>query len=156
MKPSPRSGFRSARCRASISSSESDFDGCGLDQLRSSTTDPAHGSVAINLPFSDPLGGSISYQYKIDFAETLLVRRCDDSFAITIGDDYSPNPKSIPPINVFVDNHAQRPPGNCPMPGGEPTGQRDAQIKKCKKKFPGEAKAKKRKKCKKKANLLPV
>jgi hypothetical protein len=140
----------------SIPCSESDFDESGLDQLRSSTTDPAHGSVVINLPFSDPLGGSISYQYKIDFAETLLVRRCDDSFAITIGDDYSPNPKSLPPINVFVDNHAQRPPGNCPMPGGEPTGQRDAQIKKCKKKFPGEAKAKKRKKCKKKANLLPV
>ena len=37
-----------------------------------------------------------------------------------------------------------------------PTGQRAAALKKCKKKFPGKAKAKKRKKCKKKANLLPV
>jgi hypothetical protein len=36
------------------------------------------------------------------------------------------------------------------------TGQRDAQIKKCKKKYKGEAKAKKRKKCIKKANKLPV
>ena len=38
-----------------------------------------------------------------------------------------------------------------------PTGQRAAaRFKKCKKRFPGKAKAKKRKKCKKKANLLPV
>jgi hypothetical protein len=37
-----------------------------------------------------------------------------------------------------------------------PTGERAAAPKKCKKKFPGKAKAKKRKKCKKKANLLPV
>jgi hypothetical protein len=36
------------------------------------------------------------------------------------------------------------------------TGQRAAAIKKCKKKFKGKARAKKRKKCIKKANLLPV
>src|SRR5262245_33712622 len=36
------------------------------------------------------------------------------------------------------------------------TGQRAAAIKKCKKKFPGKAKAKKRKKCIKKAKLLPL
>jgi hypothetical protein len=40
------------------------------------------------------------------------------------------------------------PPGN--------TGQRAAAIKRCKKKFKGKAKDKKRKKCIKKANLLPV
>lgn len=43
--------------------------------------------------------------------------------------------------------------GPCPATA---TGQRAATLKKCKKKFPGKAKAKKRKKCKKKANLLPV
>ena len=37
-----------------------------------------------------------------------------------------------------------------------PTGQRAAALKKCKKKFPGKAKAKKRKKCIKKARKLPV
>jgi hypothetical protein len=36
------------------------------------------------------------------------------------------------------------------------TGQRAAAVKRCKKKFKGKAKAKKRKKCIKKANLLPV
>ena len=41
-----------------------------------------------------------------------------------------------------------------PPPG--PTGQRAAAKKKCKKKFPGKANAKKRKKCIKKANRLPV
>ena len=41
-------------------------------------------------------------------------------------------------------------------PTASVTGQRAAALKKCKKKFPGKAKAKKRKKCKKKANLLPV
>ena len=43
-----------------------------------------------------------------------------------------------------------------PVAAPGPTGQRAAALKKCKKKFPGKAKAKKRKKCKKKANLLPV
>jgi hypothetical protein len=43
-----------------------------------------------------------------------------------------------------------------PCPTVAPTGQRAAALKKCKKKFRGKAKAKKRKKCKKRANLLPV
>ena len=47
------------------------------------------------------------------------------------------------------------PDNGCPSATG-PTGRRAAALKKCKKKFPGKAKAKKRKKCKKKANLLPV
>jgi hypothetical protein len=46
--------------------------------------------------------------------------------------------------------------GPCPTPAAAPTGQRAAAIKKCKKKFPGKAKAKKRKKCIKKAKKLPV
>jgi hypothetical protein len=46
--------------------------------------------------------------------------------------------------------------GPCPTAVAAPTGQRAAAIKKCKKKYPGKAKAKKRKKCKKRANLLPV
>jgi NHL repeat len=46
------------------------------------------------------------------------------------------------------------PPGTAPT--AAPTGQRAAAIKKCKKKFPGKAKAKKRKKCIKKAKKLPV
>lgn len=141
----------------SIFCSDSDFDASGLDEFRSSTTDPVHGSVGVDVPQNNYFGGTIYYGYLIDFEETLLARRCDDSFAITIGDDYSPNPKSLPPINVFVDNSAQRPPGNCPGPGGgEATGQRDAQIKKCKKNLKGKAKARKRKKCIKKARKLPV
>jgi hypothetical protein len=132
----------------SISCSDWDFDGSGQDEHRSSTTDPLHGSVTQVVP---PAGGTIFYEYTIDFAETLLLRRCDDSFAITIGDDYSPNPKSLPPINVSVDFSAERPPGNCPGPSGEA-----AAVKKCKKKYKGKAKAKKRKKCIKKAKKLPV
>jgi hypothetical protein len=136
---------------------ESDFDGSGLDQIRSSTTDPVHGSVAHDDPSASLYAVNLSYGYMIDWEETLLARRCDDSFAITIGDDYSPNPKSLPPINVFIDNSTQRPPGNCPGPGGEgATGQRETQINKCKKNFRGKAKAKKRKKCIKKAKKLPV
>ena len=46
-------------------------------------------------------------------------------------------------------------PDTVPAPPGN-TGQRAAAIKRCKKKFKGKAKAKKRKKCIKKANLLPV
>ena len=46
-------------------------------------------------------------------------------------------------------------PDTVPTPPGN-TGQRAAAIKRCKKKFKGKAKAKKRKKCIKKANLLPV
>jgi hypothetical protein len=46
--------------------------------------------------------------------------------------------------------------GPCPTPAAAPTGQRAVAIKKCKKKFPGKAKAKKRKKCKKRAKRLPV
>jgi hypothetical protein len=41
-------------------------------------------------------------------------------------------------------------------PSAAPTGQRAAATKKCKKKFPGKAKANKRKKCIKKAKKLPV
>ena len=41
-------------------------------------------------------------------------------------------------------------------PTSGPTGQRAAALKKCKKKFPGKANAKKRKKCIKKAKRLPV
>jgi hypothetical protein len=48
----------------------------------------------------------------------------------------------------------------CPPPGisptAAPTGKRAAALKKCKKKFSGKAKAKKRKKCIKKAKKLPV
>ena len=46
-------------------------------------------------------------------------------------------------------------PDAVPAPPGN-TGQRAAAIKRCKKKLKGKAKAKKRKKCIKKANLLPV
>jgi hypothetical protein len=46
--------------------------------------------------------------------------------------------------------------GPCPSAAAAPTGQRAAAKKKCKKKFPGKAHAKKRKKCIKKAKLLPV
>ncbi len=48
--------------------------------------------------------------------------------------------------------------GPCPVPATATTatGQRAAAIKKCNKKFPGKAKAKKRKKCIKKAKKLPV
>jgi hypothetical protein len=60
-------------------------------------------------------------------------------------------------FRVFVTPPAPTPtppaPLATPLP---PTGQRAAAIKKCTRKFPGKAKAKKRKKCKKKANLLPV
>lgn len=53
------------------------------------------------------------------------------------------------------------PGGTCPSPPPPPpptttTGQRAAAVKKCKKKFKGKAKAKKRKKCLKKANKQPV
>jgi hypothetical protein len=135
----------------SISCLDADFDGSGQDELQSSTTDPAHGSVE---QFGLPAGastGTIFYKYNIDFEETLLLRRCDDSFSITIGDDYSPNPKSRPPINISLDFSGDRPPGNCPGPSNEATGQRAAALKKCKMKFPGKAKAKKRNKCIKKA-----
>jgi hypothetical protein len=43
-----------------------------------------------------------------------------------------------------------------PITSTAPTGQRAAALKKCKKKFPGRAKAQKRKKCIKKAKRLPV
>ncbi|HET8976015.1 MAG TPA: hypothetical protein VFN15_05260 [Solirubrobacterales bacterium] len=43
-----------------------------------------------------------------------------------------------------------------PAPVVAPTGQRGAAIKKCKKNFPGWAKAKKRKKCVNRAKKLPV
>ena len=46
--------------------------------------------------------------------------------------------------------------GPCPVAASGPTGQRAAALKRCKKKFTGKAKAKKRKKCKRKAKLLPV
>jgi hypothetical protein len=46
--------------------------------------------------------------------------------------------------------------GPCPTTAITPTGQRAAAIKKCKKKFPGKAKTKKRKKCITKAKRLPV
>ena len=48
------------------------------------------------------------------------------------------------------------PPPATPAIPAAPTGQRAAAVKKCKKKFKGQAKAKKRKKCKKNAKLLPV
>lgn len=48
------------------------------------------------------------------------------------------------------------PPTPTPTPTTTTTGQRAAAIKKCKKKFAGKAKAKKRKKCIKKAKKLPV
>ena len=47
-------------------------------------------------------------------------------------------------------------PTTAPTTAAVPTGQRAAAIKKCKKKFPGKAKAKKRKKCIKKAKKPPV
>jgi ELWxxDGT repeat protein len=47
------------------------------------------------------------------------------------------------------------PPASAPTTS-QATGQRAAALKKCKKKFPGKAKAKKRKKCIKKAKKLPV
>src|SRR5262249_26930400 len=136
-----------------IHCSDYDFDGSGLDQFRTSTTDPVHGSVTPNLDFAGGLFGFIFYRYEIDFPETLLVMRCDDSFAITIGDDYDPNPKSLPPVNIFVDNSAQRPPGICLGPS-EATGQRAAAIKNCKGKHPKGTK--KRKRCMKGAKKLPV
>jgi hypothetical protein len=46
--------------------------------------------------------------------------------------------------------------GPCPTTAAAPTGQRAAAIRKCKKKFAGKAKAKKRKKCIEKAKKLPV
>ena len=146
------------RAELSISCRESDFDASGLDQLQSSTTDPVHGFVRQNLDFAGGfLGGSIFYEYEIDFPETLLVMRCDDSFAITIGDDYGPNPKSLPPVNIFVDNSGQRPPGICPEASAEPTGRRAAALKKCKKTAKKKDWTKKKlRKCKKKARLLPV
>ena len=138
---------------------DADFDGSGFDEIRSSTTDPLHGSVEV-FPSDNTY-----FEYTIDFEETLLLYRCDDSFAITTGDDYSPNPKSLPPINVFVDNHAQRPPGICPEPSPEPsgeatsaeaTGQRDTALNKCKKKHKKNQDKKKFKKCQKKAKKLPL
>ena len=147
----------------SIGCTDADFDGSGLDEIRSSTTDPLHGSVEV-FPSA---GGNTYFEYTIDFEETLLLYRCDDSFAITAGDDYSPNPKSLPPINVFVDNHAQRPPGICPEPSGEArpsgeatsakaTGQLDAALNKCTKKHKKNHSKKKFKRCKRKAKKLPV
>jgi hypothetical protein len=134
---------------------DADFDGSGQDEIRSSTTDPLHGSVEV-FPSNNTY-----FEYTIDFEETLLLYRCDDSFAITAGDDYSPNPKSLPPVNVFVDNHAQRPPGICPEPSGEATsaeatGQRDTALNKCKKKHMKNQDKKQFKKCKKNAKKLPV
>lgn len=59
-----------------------------------------------------------------------------------------------PPTSLPAECGPPAPPAASPAAG--PTGERAAAIKKCKKKFPGKAKAKKRKKCIKKAKTLPV
>lgn len=155
-----------------ISCIDEDFDGSGQDDVVASATDPAHGSVHVFR------GASVTYfEYTSDFPPALLGAHCedsspitipDDSFAITIGDDYGPNPKSLPPIDIFVDNSAQRAPRNCPPPGGDgtggdgtgqqaATGQRALELKQCKSKAKRKHWSKKRlRKCKEKAKLLPV
>ena len=82
---------------------------------------------------------------------------CDGDLWIT-----DPNGWTLPgggfdwAYSVFVTPSPPPPPPVVQPATTAPTGQRAAALKKCKKKFPGKAKAKKRKKCKEKANLLPV
>jgi hypothetical protein len=58
--------------------------------------------------------------------------------------------------DIGADEFVPIPPSTAPVVTPAPTGQRAAARKKCKKKFPGKANAKKRKKCIKKAKKLPV
>ena len=81
-------------------------------------------------------------------------------WAINCTPDPPPPPPVCTDLAFAIRVNAVEPPPTQPPPTQPnttaPTGQRAAALKKCKKKFPGKAKAKKRKKCKKKANLLPV
>jgi hypothetical protein len=96
-----------------------------------------------------PLGTSVDFSggnFERLNASAVVEPDCDRD---TLGDETQdtnlsacvPPPASVPPASV---------------PPASVTGQRAAAIKKCKKKFPGKAKAKKRKKCIKKAKKLPV
>jgi hypothetical protein len=129
----------------SVSCLDMDFDDSGGDLVQSSTTPPLHG-YAVPTPgvYSPP----ISYQYIC----TQPGARGGDSFSINIGDDYSPNPKSLPPIHVSV----YFPYGSC-WAGNDASGQRATALEKCIRKAGNKHWSKKKlRKCKKKANLLPV
>jgi hypothetical protein len=115
--------------------------------------------------FSTPASVVAGQQY------ALVVERTADSSADTFGvgtaavpcagDMWVTNPGPVwglgPSADLAFAIHvnAVEPPPTQPNTTA-PIGQRAAALKKCKKKFPGKAKAKKRKNCKKKANLLPV
>ena len=116
--------------------------------------------------FSSPASVVAGQQY------ALVVERTADVFGVgtaavpCAGDMWVTNPGPVWGLGPTADlafaihvNAVEPPPTQTPptQPNTTaPTGQRAATLKKCKKKFPGKAKAKKRKKCKKKANLLPV
>jgi len=123
------------------------------------------GFQPLSANFSTPASVVAGQQY------ALVVERTADSSADTFGvgiaavpcagDMWVTNPGPVwglgPTADLAFAIHvnAVEPPPTQPNTTA-PTGQRAAALKKCKKKFPGKAKAKKRKKCKKKANLLPV
>jgi hypothetical protein len=70
--------------------------------------------------------------------------------------DVPPSPTPMTPFGTFNDKALPVQATVTRPPVAQPTGRRAAALKKCKKKFPGKTNAKKRKKCIKKAKLLPV
>jgi hypothetical protein len=115
-----------------------DFDGSGVDLVWSTATQPAYGEVSLQTTVYSLNENPFLYHY------VCLAVAPSDSFAINIGDDYSPNPKSLPPINVSV-NFAGSLGLSCTYLLQVPR-QRAAASKKCKQKQSKKA----RKKCKKK------
>ena len=68
--------------------------------------------------------------------------------------DVAPSPNPMTPVATLPDKSLPVQATVTQTPANQPTGQRAAALKRCKKKFGHNAK--KRKKCRKKANLLPV
>jgi hypothetical protein len=124
------------------------------------------GFVPLIANFSSPASVVAGQQY------ALVVERTADVFGVgtaavpCAGDIWVTNPGPVWGLGPTADLafairvNAVEPPPTQPPPTQPnttaPTGQRAAALKKCKKKFPGKAKAEKRKKCIKKARKLPV
>jgi hypothetical protein len=116
-----------------------------------STYDGMAGDNVLELPGGDPAPGETRSAVGAPEDSVTLVNVSASLEADADGDGFGDETQDQCPTNATTQ-------GPCPTvaPPAGPTGQRAAAIKKCKKKFPGKAKAKKRKKCIKKAKKLPV